>query len=151
MSKPILDQFDEEERFDNDSKIITIKFFNFESIAQLYVARLNEVGIKSFLSNTNASTILPLSEGSIGLSVKDKDVVEALKLIKTLDENAQNEATDISYKDADIEDILYEKAINEKRDFLSKPLLALVIVFILLVLLKMTFGGGILSPFWWGF
>ena len=149
MSKPILDQFDDEEyRFDNDGKIITIKFFNFESIAQLYVARLHEIGIKSFLSNTNASTVLPLSEGSIGLNVKDKDVVEALKLIKTLDENALKEPTDISYRDADLEEILYEKSLTEKKNFLSKPLLALAIVIIFLLLLKNIFGGAILRSNW---
>lgn len=152
MSKPILDQFDDDEdRFDNDSKIITIKFFNFESKAQLYVARLNEVGIKSFLSNTNASTVLPLSEGNIGLNVKDKDVVEALKIVKTLDENARKERKDLSYRDADLEEILYEKSLSEKEHFLSKPFVALCIIIIFLLLLKNIFGGAILTPSWWEF
>jgi len=114
MENDILDYLGEEEYY--KGKILAIKYFYFESQAILYVARLREQGIKSFISNTNTITAFPLGNGGIGLHIREIDFDNALTIIKELDNNNQFGPQNVSFHDADHEDIAYEKALEEQKN-----------------------------------
>ena len=89
MKNRILDYF--EDSFDEDTKIVLVKYFYFESEARLNAARLKKEGIKCFVSNTNTITAFPLGEGGIGLHVKDTDLEQATKIVIEMHENKISE------------------------------------------------------------
>lgn len=59
--------------------------------------------------------MLPQGDASIGLHVRNEDLEVALAIVKELDKR-NNEKPDISFRDADKEDIYYEKEVNEKEN-----------------------------------
>ncbi len=131
MDNDILDHFRDEEYY--TGKIIAIKYFYLESQAALYAARLKEHHIKCFISNTNAITAFPLGDGGIGLHIREIDKEEALLLIKQLDDQNLIDPQNISFHEADHEDIAYEKLLSERKNN-RKPLLFLVFIIIVLLL-----------------
>ena len=135
MEDEILDYFEQE--FDKDTRIIAVKYFYFEPEARLYAARLKEVGIPSFISNTNVSTALALGEGGIGLHIKEKDLIEASKLIAKLDADKKKdwETTD-SYKEVDLEEIRYLQAVTAAEKSRAHTLYIGVGIIIMLLILR---------------
>jgi len=129
----ILDYSEGDNRY--TGKIITIKYFYFESQARLYVARLREQGINSFISNANTITAFPLGNGGIGLHIREIDKNQVIPIIKELDNNNINGAQDFSYRDADHEDIAYEKTIVEQENK-KNPWLAICFFIISLIILR---------------
>lgn len=116
MHEDLLDLPDDSEKSDfANARIVAVKFFYFESNARIYAARLKEAGINSFISNANTSTVIPFGEGGIGLHVKQDDLEEAVAIIEQLDINNESELQDVSFRDADKEDIAYEKEIRTKK------------------------------------
>ncbi|MEM1320016.1 MAG: DUF2007 domain-containing protein [Bacteroidota bacterium] len=136
MTYEVLDNMDDpNERFDPNTRVVTIKYFYFESKAHLYAARLKEANIKSFISNANTSTALPLGEGGIGLHVREKDREEALRIVRELDYYNRTDPRDQSFHDADKEDIAYEKALHEQAARQYKPATMIILFLVLLILL----------------
>ncbi len=135
MEEQILDYFGEfEQQYQGSKKIITVKYFFYESQARVYAAKLNESDIPCFISNANSITAFPLGGGGIGLHVIESNSTKALQLIKEMDEaNKQNIEEDFS--EADKEDIEYQKSLHEKKTN-YKPLLLAVLVIIILVLVR---------------
>ena len=135
QNEDFLDFFED---FEKDAKIVVAKYFYFHSQASLYAARLHEVGIKSFISNSNVSTVMPLGQGGIGLHIKEEDLAEATKVIRQLDQKSQEE-DDYSYKDADQEEIEYLKQVHttkQHRTWVFWLVILLVIGIILVVLFQ---------------
>ena len=83
MDQQILDYF---EGFEENTRIVPLKYFFFESEAHLYAARLKEAGIPCFISNANIMTVLPLGGGGgIGLHIREADLPEASRIAARLD------------------------------------------------------------------
>lgn len=134
MTEYIPDSFENpEDHFSKDTRVVAVKFFYFETKARIYAARLKEAGIISFISNANSSTVIPFGEGGIGLHVNKKDLEEALEIIEQLDINNETEPSDISFRDADKEDIAYEKAIRTGNKQAYSPSLMITIFFIIVM------------------
>ncbi|MEL6865159.1 MAG: hypothetical protein AAFP19_12100 [Bacteroidota bacterium] len=139
MDENILDYFedDAEKEFDAGTKIIAIKYFYFESQARLYAARLKEANIRSFVSNANTTTVLPFGEGGIGLHIRESDQEEALAIIRELDVNNVNDPPPQSFRDADEEDIAYERALNQDEKKPFDPAIITIIIIIIILLLQL--------------
>ncbi|MEM9919990.1 MAG: hypothetical protein AAF990_17985 [Bacteroidota bacterium] len=136
MSEEILDHFsDFEDQFEAGTKIVVAKYFYFESEARLYAARLKEAGIKSFISNANIISVMPLGEGGIGLHIKEDDLPSALPIIRKMDQRNTRDETDLSYHDADKEDIAYEKSISLQRQSSRKIKPAVIVVLAIVILM----------------
>lgn len=135
MKDEILDHFDEENSSDNS--VIAIKYFYFESKARLYSARLESEGIPSFVSNSNAITAVPLGSPGIGLHIKKRDLDQARAIILRMDQIAEMESADEdeSFRDADLDDIDYQRKLHEQKDGGSKIinyLIAIIIIFLII-------------------
>lgn len=137
MSDEILDHFDEDDNF--SSRIITIKYFFFESKARLYAARLEEEGIPSFVSNTNSITAVPLGSAGIGLQIREVDQEAASMIITRMDQRDQMDIVDDeeSFRDADLEDIAYQRQLHEQKEGGNKSGQYIIAAIIILVLIRM--------------
>ncbi len=141
----ILDRWDD--GFEENVKVVVVKYFYLESEASLYAARLKEAGIKSFLSNANVSTAIPIGHGGIGLHVRESDMAEALKIVKLLDDQNKKPIEE-SYEDADEEEIAYLKSLHEQekgQDWMYWGIMLLIGFLILRAFLR---ASGIMNSFW---
>lgn len=136
------------EGFDNSTRIVTIKYFSFESEARIYAARLDEAGIKSFISNANTSTVIHLGQSSIGLHVKEEEAEQATLIIRKLDyKGAQPSLKEASFHDADEEDIAFERSLNQKNTI--NPIIGIiVIIMVLIMLIAALISTNTIKQFW---
>ena len=148
MEDRILDFFEEE--FDQDTRIIAVKYFYFETEARLYAARLKEAQIPSFISNTNVSTALALGEGGIGLHIREEDAAEATRIIAQLDlQKKLDNPEDDSFRDADLEEIRYLEAIHKEDPAKDRTVIAIILMIILFLVLRAFLRGrGGFLDFW---
>ena len=93
-------------------QLVLVKQFYLESEAAIYVARLRESGIQAILQNDVAYVMLPVGEKGIRLFVPFSDIELANDLISEMDRN-NLQPIEESFHDADLDDILYQKAIHE--------------------------------------
>lgn len=140
MEDKILDSFDE----DSNIKLVNIKSFYWESKAYLYSARLKEVGIPSFISNSNISSVLHVGIDGITLKVRETDVEAAMEIIQEMDAAQKDENE--SFHDADHEDIAYEKEVSEtaiaiEDDRAFTP--TMMVVFLLAIILLLGIWQGL--------
>ncbi len=137
MEDDILDHLDEDNSSGNN--IIAIKYFYFESQARLYSARLEAEGIPSFVSNSNAITAVPLGSPGIGLHIRQKDYEIANPIIIRMDQRAEMELADEdeSFRDADHDDINYQRKLNEQNKGDSKVAQYIVAIIIFFVIIRM--------------
>lgn len=143
MELDVLDYFGE---FEEDIKIVVLKYFYFESEARLYAARLKEAGINSFISNTNIVTALPLGEGGIGLHIRETDLSEALEIVQQLDLN-KNQVAEQSFHDADLAEIEYQKQLNKTDKHQSDRVYWILGLLISLILIQIYLRSiGVLKP-----
>ena len=91
--------------------IIVRRFFN-EARANICAAYLRGEGVQCFISNSTTGTLLPFVNGGFLLHIAERDLDEANDLLAKLDENASTRVEE-DYRDADLSDIAYEKAISE--------------------------------------
>ena len=151
MEDRILDYFGEfEQRYRNSKKIITVKYFYYESQARLYAAKLRDEEIPCFISNANSITAFPLGGGGIGLHVMEDDSSMALHIIKEMDKANQRGHLDDDFYDADEEDIEYLKSLKTTND-LFKPALAFALILISLILVRAFLRANGAVSSWWDF
>ncbi len=136
----ILDYF-EEDGAAYRGAVIAIKYFYFESQARLYAARLREAGIPCFVSNANTITAFPLGDGGIGLHVRAIDAESASGIIRELDSNDQTTDEDDAFREADHEDIAYQRELHEGPLRRQRWVLTAIAVIILLVILLRLLTG----------
>lgn len=67
-------------------RIITIKQFSNEAMANLYKHRLDEEGIQCVVSNTIVSTLIPMGAGTFSLQILEGDLERALEILEELDD-----------------------------------------------------------------
>lgn len=93
--------------FEDDVKVIVLKRFVHETEAHIAAAALENVGIKTFVSNSIMSTMVPMAEGGFILHIKEDDRAAAIEIL-TLQEN--QDPLEESFHDATLGDIEYEKS-----------------------------------------
>jgi len=113
MEDQLLDYFGAQ--YDPNVRIVTVKNFQFESLASLYAARLEQAGIDCFVSNANTITAFPIGTGGIGLHVKARDQEQALQLIAEMDAN-QVAPLEEDFREAGHEEIAYQKSLHRPDD-----------------------------------
>ncbi len=125
-------------------QLTLVKHFYVESEAAVYVARLRESGIEAILQNGTAYGMLPVGEKGIRLYVPSSELELATDLIAEMDQN-QLRPIDESFHDADLEDILYQKALHEGSVSSKMMYVAIVmsIVLVLYVIYLSSSGSGL--------
>ena len=142
MKEDLLDYFGDS--FDARTRVVTVRHYAFENEARLYQAGLKQAGIPSFLSNANINTAFPLGGGDIGLHVRQRDYAEANTLLGDMEANMRAEQ---DFREADEEDIAFEKAVHESHLRQAKVFWWVVgIIVFLVVLYRLLRTTGALHP-----
>ena len=119
----------------NDEQLIFVRKFYNQSQAELYAARLREQGIQHFLTNRHMNSMLHMATSEIGIQILKKDLSTVEGLFAALDELNAVEPEQ-SFHDADLDDIYYEKSLNDaKKGHFSLGLTLIVIILIMLILM----------------
>lgn len=122
--------------FRENIKLVIVRRFINEAEANIYAAYLRGEGVECFISNSTTGTLLPFVNGGFILHIAERDMEEAHDLLRKLDQNSETRV-DQDYRDADLEDIAYEKAISDHDTRLEKGggrYLALLLIVIVLIL-----------------
>jgi len=123
--------------FSEGIKIVIVKRFYNETLAHLYRSKLKNHGIDSFISNATTSTLIPFGDGGFTLHIKHTDIEAAKELIRDFDK-ALKYTSDQDFRDADHDDILYEKEVweyenNLRRSSFSKSIIYLVVLILMML------------------
>jgi len=116
----------------SSDQLVLVKQFYLESEAAIYVARLRESGIPAVLQNDTVYAMLPVGEKGIRLFVPSRDLSFANDLISEMDRNKVR-PLDESFHNADLDEILYQKALHEGA-VSSKMMYVAIIMSIVLIL-----------------
>ena len=147
MKDDILDHFD---GYDEDIRIIPVKYFDQESEARIFGARLNQEGIPNYISNSNTTTALALGVGNIGLHIREQDLEAVLQIFKEIELEQKDYDAQITYHDASLEDIAYEKALNQPNIRFNWAL-ALILILVVLLVIRIILRALGIVPSWWDF
>ena len=120
-----------------DRLIIIRKFYD-QSQADLYSARLREAGIEHFLTNKHMNTMLHMATSEIGIQIRVADAPEVESIFESLD-RLNLEDPEQSFHDADLEDIYYEKSLQEAKSGRIHWVITLVIVILVALLLFISY------------
>lgn len=148
MAEGILDYFGE---FDQEAKVLAVKYFYFESEARLYAARLRTEGIPCFISNARTITALPLGAGGIGLHVKETDLAEASSIVARMDYQNQNDQQPLNFLNADHDDIAFEQARNQRKTRPDYWYWLIIVIVALLILRAFLRAVGFQGNWWYPF
>ena len=132
-----------ESAFHRNVKVVIAKRFVDPALASIVQARLEQEGISSFLSNSNTSQLIPFNEGGVILHVNETDLEEVHKIIRNIESELSNPVDD-DFRDADMEEIMYQKNLYEKdkriREASPKTLIiALAIIAIIILFFALFF------------
>ena len=145
MKEDLLDYF--EDSFDARTRVVAVRHYAFENEARLYEVGLKRAGIPCFLSNANVNTAFPLGGGDIGLHVRDRDRTRADALLADMEANMLAEQ---DFREADQEDIAFEKAVHESHLRQARVFWWIVgLVVGLVVLYRLLRTTGALHPLEW--
>jgi len=127
-----LEDFSENE-FKEGVKVMLIKRFVFSNEAYLAAASLKAAGIKCFVGNSTMGTLVPFSEGSFTLHINQTDQAAAIALLADFENSTAIEDED--FRDANKEDIEYEKEVREQEELVEKasPKMAIKLLIALLI------------------
>ena len=65
-----------------DEPTMVLRYFYLDSEAQLAALQLRQAGIPSFITSSNAQTMLPTGQGWIGLHIRERDFEQAVESLK---------------------------------------------------------------------
>jgi hypothetical protein len=119
--------------FDPD-QTVSIRRFNHEPIASLYMAQLQQAGIPAFIAYSHFNSMLPVGDSGIYLYVRLEDRDNALKLLNDIDEEARQEREQEHFREATHADIAYERDLNRpygKIPWIFSLLVILLVVFMI--------------------
>lgn len=122
--------------FSEGVKIVIAKRFYNEALAHLYKSKLKDQGIESFISNATTSTLIPFGDGGFTLHVRQSDLEEVNSIIQEVDTDLSY-TSDQDFRDADHDDIQYEKEVWEYENKLKRSSLSKSIFYIILLILFM--------------
>jgi hypothetical protein len=112
--------------------LITIRKFTELQKAEFYAIALRNHGIQTVINHSLLSSLLPL--GQIELCVNDYQVNEAMEIVSALDAQEHLPLSE-DFREADLEDIVYQKELNQKKRKSFNKIFFLVMVIILAILL----------------
>lgn len=83
-----------------DEPTMVLRYFYFDAEAQLAALSLRQVGIPSFITSSNAQTMLPTGQGWIGLHIRERDFEQAVVTLKAAEmwEEMDTQSTDQSWR-----------------------------------------------------
>ena len=140
----LLDDFGE---FEENVQVIAIRYFLFDSEAQLYAARLKEAGIRCFISNANTVSILPVEQPGIGLHIRADETKAAQAILTQIDHQLQEDPQQ-SYHDADEEEIEYLRSLKEGTQGGNALLWIVAIIIGLLIFRSLARAAGWAPSYW---
>lgn len=143
MDQP-LDYFDQ---FEENVRVVALRYFHFATEAEMYAAHLRDAGIRCFVSNVNSVTMLPVEQPGIGLHIRDEDRALALQVVQRVDRQLREEPQE-SYHDADHEDIAYLRSLRHDAPG-SNGLLWLVAIIVGLLLFRALARAAGWAPALW--
>lgn len=111
--------------------VVIRKFVQLQQ-AEIYAAALRGKGIPATVEHGHLSGLIPL--GEISLCVPKSFVDEANLYVKELEENEMAEFEE-DFRDADLDDILYEKRLKSKGKYLLRQWWVIVLIVIVIILL----------------
>ena len=65
-----------------DDPTMVLRYFYFDAEAQLAALSLRQAGVPSFITSSNAQTMLPTGQGWIGLHIRERDFQQAVEILK---------------------------------------------------------------------
>jgi len=100
----------------------------------LYQSSLNADGIECILLNDTVATTLTQVYIDIELKVRKKDMIEAKKRIEEIRLEIENKELQ-DFRDADHEDIAFEKRLNEEKSKIYSGWFVFIILLIIFIYL----------------
>ncbi len=61
---------------------MVLRYFYFDAEAQLAALSLRQAGVPSFITSSNAQTMLPTGQGWIGLHIRERDFQQSVEILK---------------------------------------------------------------------
>jgi len=117
---------------------VKLAFFSDERDVAVFQARLEEVGIRSFLSNANANVLLPHIGGGIGVHINKEDLEAGKEILEKYQEMQEKDQSVFTHHEATHADIEYEKELHtgKKNPIWAKLIIALIALVILRFIAK---------------
>jgi hypothetical protein len=112
--------------------LITIRKFAELQRAEFYAVVLRNHGIQTVINHSLLSSLLPL--GQIELCVNRSQVAKAREIMEVLDAQERSPLSE-DFREADLEEIVYQKELNQNNKKVYNKVLFLVIAIILVILL----------------
>ena len=128
-----------------DSSIVYLYSTDNPVLMQLIRIRLDEAGIESEVYDDSISGLYHITSLASRIMVQKRHLARAKNIIYDIEEEMNNQNTDFDFKEADHEDIAYEKEVyqDEIRIKNAKPkflILILIIAFLVFFYLILTFS-----------
>ena len=118
-----------------DESVVTLYKGSNSIVIQLIRIRLKEAGIWSDLYDEGISSVYHLPDLSSRIMVNQEDLAEAKAIVKEVEGSLSKQQTDFDFKDADEEDIAFEKAVKAYDDKLEKASLKNLIIFLIVAII----------------
>jgi hypothetical protein len=112
--------------------LVTVRKFSELQKAEFYALALRNCGIPAVINHSLFSSLLPI--GQIELCVNRSQIREALEVINDIELNEKTNVPE-DFREADLEEIIYQKELNHRNRRTFFKVLIFVVVIILAVLL----------------
>lgn len=100
---------------------------------QLLKSMLSDAGIPIEIYDEAISSVYHLPNLRTRIMVKPNYLAEARKIVTEYEKNRQHQKLDDNYRDADLEDIAYEKSVNDYEQQLSNAGPGILIVILIIM------------------
>lgn len=146
MDHKPLDDFRDE--LDPDRRMVPVRRYYFEAPASIAAARLENEGIRTWITHGNLVTIVPTGRPEVTLNVADHQLPAAQRVLDRMDAELRAEP---DYRDADFEDIEFARAVAaQRRPFGSRNgwwiVVLVVLGFLYLIFLNFLRWTGVETP-----
>ncbi len=119
--------------------MITIRKFVSLQKAELVAAALRDRGIPAMINHTHLNSMLPI--GEISLNIPESAELEARQIIEEMEFNELQEVEE-DFREADIDDIIYQKELNSRGKGRINLAVLVVLILIICLLLYITFTNN---------
>jgi len=125
----------------DSEKYVHIKSLNAAPYSQIILSRLKAEDIDYRVRNDISSSIYAMSNFQMSLDVRESQAQRALEIIAKMEADAERPNMDLDFREADMEDIAFEKEIYEQDQKISnaKPPIVLFLIIILIAALAVLF------------
>lgn len=103
----------------NQNDWVIVKKETFEARANLMVSVLNQENIDAYITNDTMATMLPIQNSGYIVRVRERDLIAAQEIIADF-EGKINTRVEEDFRDADKDDIEYQKELIENEEIVGK-------------------------------